>query len=270
MTVVRRLRDHVRLAWIALFVTLWPIAAAAHPVPFSYVDLRLGNPSTQVTLVVHIFDVAHDLGVEPVERLPDPEFLTSRTDEIARLLSPRLAFEGPGGALRATWSRAEPLADRSSLRFVVTLDTPGGLGTVNVNALIFPYDPEHRTFLNVYENDELTAQEILGVDRPAFEYFSGTRQGVLAVIQRFVPSGVHHILIGPDHLLFLIGLLLTGGALRQMVLMVTAFTVAHSVTLALALTGVVNVPGSIVEPLIAASIAETMPLTVACSGALGG
>ena len=55
--------------------------------------------------------------------------------------------------------------------------------------------------------------------RPArgFEYFAGTRQGVFAVVKRFVPSGVHHILIGPDHLLFLVGLLLLGGSMRQLI-----------------------------------------------------
>ena len=42
-----------------------------------------------------------------------------------------------------------------------------------------------------------------------FEYFSGSRQGALAVAARFLPAGIHHILIGPDHILFLIGLLMT-------------------------------------------------------------
>ena len=54
---------------------------------------------------------------------------------------------------------------------------------------------------------------------------------------RFLPAGIHHILIGPDHLLFLVGLLLLGGSVRQLALVVTAFTLAHSLTLSLAVLG---------------------------------
>jgi len=65
---------------------------------------------------------------------------------------------------------------------------------------------------------------------------------------------VHHILIGPDHLLFLIGLLLLGGSVRQLALVVTAFTLAHSLTLALATLGIARMPQAPVEATIALSI----------------
>ena len=81
---------------------------------------------------------------------------------------------------------------------------------------MFPYDPQHQTFLNVYEGGALTTQAILDGGHTAFEYFAGTRQGAFAVVQKFVPAGIHHILIGPDHLLFLVGLLLLGGTIRQL------------------------------------------------------
>jgi hypothetical protein len=71
---------------------------------------------------------------------------------------------------------------------------------------------------------------------------------------RFVEKGVEHIVLGWDHVLFLVILLLGARTLREVAEFATAFTVAHSVTLALAILGVVNVPGAIVEPLIAASI----------------
>jgi hypothetical protein len=45
--------------------------AAAHPAPFSYVDLRLGGPGIDLSLVAHVFDLGHDLHVEPPERLLD-------------------------------------------------------------------------------------------------------------------------------------------------------------------------------------------------------
>jgi hypothetical protein len=71
----------------------------------------------------------------------------------------------------------------------------------------------------------------------------------------FFKLGVHHIATGFDHLLFLLGLLLLRQSLGRLVAVVTAFTVAHSVTLALAAGGWVTPPGSAVELLIAASIA---------------
>lgn len=66
--------------------------------------------------------------------------------------------------------------------------------------------------------------------------------------------GVEHILIGFDHLAFLLGLLLIGGRLRSLLWVVTAFTLAHSITLGLATLGVVTLSPRIVEPLIALSI----------------
>ena len=97
-------------------------------------------------------------------------------------------------------------------------------------------------------------QAILDASKTSVEFFSGTRQGVWAVVRKFVPSGVEHILIGPDHLLFLVGLLLLGGTLRQLTLVVSAFTVAHSITLSLAALNLLNPPARIIEPAIALSI----------------
>jgi len=70
----------------------------------------------------------------------------------------------------------------------------------------------------------------------------------------FIWMGAEHILGGPDHLLFLVALLAYARRFWSVVTIVTAFTLAHSITLSLAVLGVVDVPGSIVEPLIAASI----------------
>lgn len=70
----------------------------------------------------------------------------------------------------------------------------------------------------------------------------------------FFVLGVEHILTGFDHLLFLCALLVTLTSARQMVAIVTAFTLAHSVTLALAALDVLVLPASVVEPLIALSI----------------
>ncbi len=75
-----------------------------------------------------------------------------------------------------------------------------------------------------------------------------------AVASRFGRLGVEHIWTGYDHILFLVGLLLTAPSLRAMMLVVTGFTVAHSITLSLAALGWVHVSPALVEPAIAASI----------------
>jgi hydrogenase/urease accessory protein HupE len=227
--------------------------ASAHPVPFSYVDLKIGREAIDGTLVAHIFDVGHDLNVDPADRLLDAPFLAQRASAVVALLSPRLVVAADGKPLTASWSGVEPVADRQSIRlhFRYPLTTPAG--TVTVTAVMFPYDPIHQTFLNIYEGDALT-QAILDRGRTRFEYFAGTRQGAFAVIKRFLPSGIHHILIGPDHLLFLVGLLLLGGSIRQLTLVVTAFTVAHSITLSLAALNILSPPARLIEPAIALSI----------------
>lgn len=79
-------------------------------------------------------------------------------------------------------------------------------------------------------------------------------QGPLAVFAAYLQHGVEHILLGYDHLLFVLALTLIVRSTRVLVWTVTAFTAAHSITLALATLGVVHVPGPPVEATIALSI----------------
>lgn len=74
--------------------------------------------------------------------------------------------------------------------------------------------------------------------------------------RRYVVLGFVHILPrGTDHILFVVGLFLLGNHLRPLLMQITAFTVAHSITLALSMYGVFRLPPQVVEPLIALSIA---------------
>ena len=89
-----------------------------------------------------------------------------------------------------------------------------------------------------------------------------TREGRVAVhagpaggLLSFIRLGVEHILTGYDHLLFLLGLLLPGGGVLAIAKIVTAFTVAHSVTLSLAVLDVVTLPDRLIEAVIGLSIA---------------
>ena len=239
--------------WVVCVLLFGAQRAAAHPVPFSYLDLRLQPGGVEGWLVAHIFDVAHDLNIEPADRLLDSTFAAARASAIVNLLAPRLIVAADGRPIKGEWSGLEVLAERQSLRLHVRFPTASPPGTVTIATVMFPYDPNHQTFVNVYERDALT-QAILDRSRSEFQYFAGSRQGAVAVIRKFLPAGIHHILIGPDHLLFLVGLLLLGGTIRQLAVVVTAFTVAHSITLSLAALDLVTPPARLIEPAIALSI----------------
>jgi hypothetical protein len=76
------------------------------------------------------------------------------------------------------------------------------------------------------------------------------------VIREYVAAGYDHIVpAGMDHILFVLGLFLLSTRLSPLLWQVTMFTIAHSITLALAMTGLLTLPARVVEPLIALSIA---------------
>ena len=247
-------RAAIALLTAALIFSIAP-RVLAHPVPFSYLDVRIEPGAIELTLVAHVFDVAHELGIDASDPALDPSALIPQANAALALLRTRLQLAADGRALsEAIWSAPEPLPDRQSIRWHARYPTLGTPGSLTVTAILFPYDPAHQTFLNFYEGSTLTSQAILDRSHPQIEYFAGDRQGVLAVIRKFVPAGIHHILIGPDHVLFLVGLLLLGGSIRRLLLVVSAFTAAHSITLSLAALNVVTPPARLIEPAIALSI----------------
>ena len=84
----------------------------------------------------------------------------------------------------------------------------------------------------------------------------GSARGALATFFAYIPTGFDHIVpLGLDHILFVLGIFFLSTRLAPLLWQVTAFTLAHTITLALAALGIVTVPGAIVEPLIALSIA---------------
>jgi hydrogenase/urease accessory protein HupE len=85
-------------------------------------------------------------------------------------------------------------------------------------------------------------------------YVVEANPGLGQVAWTYFVLGVEHILFGIDHLLFVLALLLIVGGWKKLVSTITAFTVAHSITLALATLGFVHVPGPPVEAIIALSI----------------
>lgn len=249
-------RLRLAVALVVLAIAALPRAAAAHPAPFSYLDVRLDANVLTGTLVVHDFDVAHDLGIDRPELLLDAAVARQQRERLVGLVERRVGLLADDGALVIEWGEIEVMADRQSLALQFRAPLRGGAaaGTVTVQALLFPYDPVHQTFVNMHEGGTLRHQAILDFDHRTLTYYAGSRQGIWAVVKTFVPSGIEHILIGPDHVLFLIGLLLLGGSVWTLAGIVTAFTIGHSITLSLAALDLVSLPSRLVEPAIALSI----------------
>lgn len=242
-----------------LIATIVGLAApvSAHPAPYSYLNLRLTQDRLEASLVVHVIDLAHELNITPVEDLLAPSRVNSLKEAIQNLLRLRLRVEADGQPIEFEVLAVEPISDQQALSLRLQFPTKATPVSLSVNCALFPYDPLHQTFINVYEDDALTHQDIADKDRAQVEYFiggAGDWRSTLAVIKRFVVSGIEHIFAGPDHILFIIGLLLLGGSLRRFLLIVTAFTIAHSVTLTLAALDVLNPPARWIEPIIALSI----------------
>jgi hypothetical protein len=254
--VIGRVRFEL-LAAAAAVLGAW-LPAAAHPVPFSYLDVHNEPGAIEVALVAHVFDVGHELAVEPPEQLLDTSVLAAKSDAIVALIRGRLRIEADGRALsESTWAPPEALPDRQSLRLRATFPLTKPAGSVAVVTALFPYDPKHQTFVNFFDGAALVSQSMIDISQQRTEHFSGTRQGWWAVVRRFAAAGSHHILTGPDHLLFLVGLLLLGGGIRRLLLIATAFTAAQTLTGVLAATKLLIIPASITEPAIALGIIYT-------------
>jgi hypothetical protein len=139
-----------------------------------------------------------------------------------------------------------------AIRLVYTC--PADASAHTLTSAMFPdiegYVHSTKTFV-AYDLDGEASNTILDAGRPALT--TGQR-GLGAQMWEFAVHGAEHLLLGIDHVLFLLALLIGARNARQVVLTATAFTVAHSVTFLLAATGVVNVSPAVVEPIIAASI----------------
>jgi hypothetical protein len=102
-----------------------------------------------------------------------------------------------------------------------------------------------------YDLDLTAGSAALDADQPSFS----TRQSTGERFWEFFRLGAEHLLTGLDHILFLLALIAGSRRLREIVLAATTFTLAHSVTFILAALGLVRVPASFIEPVIALSIA---------------
>ena len=162
--------------------------------------------------------------------------------------------------LRLRLGGKEPIAPQATVigdnaNDLLTWQTilPASTQTCEVLARLYPEDAASRTAVTILRNGQVTEEALLDAAHPDL-LRGGPPPKPFAVALRYVQEGVGHIFGGPDHVLFVLGLILLGGTLRSLLRTVTAFTLAHSITLTLAAVGVVHPSSRLVEPLIALSI----------------
>jgi hydrogenase/urease accessory protein HupE len=245
--------------------------ASAHSFTFTEATLRLGPDGTFAAFVVCDLD-ALALGVDAsasdsaalaaeIQALP-AERRRELVDELKAMLKRRvrILFDGQPAAFEVALpeeGRPRPPGDPpSALGLVARFTGPVPPGARSVSFFASRAFPPVR--LDVVSADGRTlASEVLergGASTPMA--LDAPREArAAAVFWRFLRLGYEHILpAGLDHVLFVLGLALLSTRIKPLLLQVSAFTLAHTITLALAVYGVVSLPSRVVEPLIAASI----------------
>jgi hydrogenase/urease accessory protein HupE len=202
--------------------------AQGHPLHLTTITVSIDETLTRVTAVAHM---AHLSGTRPQDSIPAR--LRLRLDGVPfRPTETSVAVDETGQMI--TWQGRE-----ARTASVVAVDAP-----------LFPDSPGDSTVVLVYRNGELVDKTVVNPESPNAVLAETT----FAFSRRFIGMGIHHILSGLDHVLFVLGLVLVRGTLRGLLAVITAFTVAHSITLSMTALGIGSLPPRLVEPLIALSI----------------
>jgi hypothetical protein len=258
---------------LALALLLPPGAADAHGVGTSEVALVVDGAHATGTWSLNLRDARKLAGLDP-SVTGDAGFAELRAHEPAlrAAIAGRVALAADGGAAQPLALEPAPLEwrrDLDDVRFHVAATfaaPPRRLGIHD--ELLFDADASHRAYFSI-EDDRVTSVGVLrawqrGVTVDVHQFHA------FATAAEFVREGVRHIWTGADHLLFLIALLLPAALLgpaggwrprpglaasaREVAKVVTAFTLAHSVTLSLSFFRVVTPPAAWVETGIALSV----------------
>jgi hypothetical protein len=182
--------------------------------------------------------------------LDDAEVQRARA-ALEESITRRIVVRGDAAPCPGTLARAT-LTEKDGLELVAKYACAGAPSRVTIElALLDSFAHGHRHVARLVAGSTVV-EDVLFRGHASIEASGDTRALGFGA---FLRMGVEHILTGYDHLLFLFGLILVGGRVRALVGVVTAFTLAHSVTLGLAALGVLTPPPRIVEPAIALSIA---------------
>jgi hypothetical protein len=254
---------------LALVIAL-PRAASAHQASLTHSQVTVDGAEVRYTILIAPGDLAEVLD-EDSGYVPTPAEIFEHTLQIARYVMERIAVIGDDEPCPASAGAVDEVDDGGRfVRVQWTATCPEPVARLAIEYdLFFDLDPTHEGMLRVSAHGD-SADDVLrdGASRFVWDLGEPPPSGTLA----FVRSGIDHILDGTDHIAFVLALLLVvilartpdgwrrrrlGESLRATALIVTSFTIAHTVTLISASLGWVSVPGRVVESVIAASIAYT-------------
>ena len=260
---------------LAALCAMASLAAQAHKASDSYLNLRVEGASLagQWDIALRDLDLALGLDADGDGAITWGE-VRAKQAAIADYALSRLAVEGGGGKCRL--EPVSQLVDQHTdgayavLRFSGLCSAP--VDSIGVSySLLFDLDAQHRGLLKLEGLGAVRNAIFSSGDRS--QRFDSASSSSVAQFAGFVVDGVKHIAIGVDHIFFLIALLLPAVMVRQgrtwrptgdlgstlwnVFRIVTAFTLAHSITLSLAALEVVKVPSRLVESMIALSVVLT-------------
>jgi HupE / UreJ protein len=243
----------------------------AHKASDSYLvlDVQGAQVSGQWDVALRDIDFALGLDADGNGEITWGE-LRARHDAVAAWALSALTLERGGACpMQVTQHQVDEHTDGAYavLRFVANCPASAGELVVDYR-LLFDLDGLHRGLLRL-DLDGLTHSTVIAPDTRR-QSFSGKRSSRLEQFNRFLVQGVWHIWIGFDHILFLLSLLLPvvlvrvsgvwrgverlGESVREVMWVITSFTVAHSITLSLAALGFIALPSQLVESAIALSV----------------
>ena len=233
--------------------------AFAHAVGVSSGEYRLdgkvlygdiGMAGRELARLLPAIDTDHDGSIAPEE-------LAAGHDAVARALMSGVTVKTDARACPGSLDRAWVLEGEGGVVFQVRYLCPEVPDRLTLAAPILDaLTPGHRHLARVFRSGKAQSKVL---DRSHASWTlaeaSPTSSSTSQMAWSMLKLGVEHILTGADHLVFLFGLILVGGRLRSLVGAVSAFTLAHSITLALAALSIFAPSPRLVEPAIALSIA---------------
>ena len=173
------------------------------------------------------------------------------TDQVSKLEATPVEFLSSGRALEAQWQKVGLDEDgRVKLQLLVNSSEPMTELTIRVPEGLLDDNQSLVGFITLGQGEPTT----LYIPGGASESFPVGRTLSAPSTSSFFKLGLSHIIEGYDHILFLFCLLMAGGSLKHFFVVVTSFTVGHSITLAAAVLGYISLPSQITELFIAFSI----------------
>jgi hypothetical protein len=232
---------------------LGAVAVAAHPANVAHARITIVETMVEVALSMNLFEVDLVLSLDrDLDGRVDAGELAARRADVAAYLRRTVGVSAGGRELAGELGHLQVgrSADgRAVIEATLTFRTEHPRRDLAVRCEpLSELGGDHTTLARIDAGGR--SQEF--VFRRGVTY--GHAPGVVATALEFLKLGMLHIVIGYDHLAFLLGLLLTGASLPAVVKMVTAFTAAHSITLSLAVLDVVRLDPILVEIGIALSI----------------